>query len=279
MKTKNPGAATLIVSVILSGLILTVGLGLARLLSTELQFSADLMLGERAYFAAESGVETALWALQKNDENISQDPVNSVTDDESGVVAYLVPGGKSSFALEIASRKTKFEVTLPPRRPIKLLLRRDLDPKLSTNMQPVQSLDITLSEDAENAPLDWKILCPGESLQSSDSAGTVELHLTNSLESFKKMTGLRDNGNATKPMYADAFLNGVDDSTKCYLSITNFGDIDTALIFETTDGMSPFAPLVTARGMAGNREKEVSFRYRQKNLSELFGFGLFHKGL
>lgn len=277
MKTKNPGAATLIVSVIMSGLILTVGLGLARLLSTELQFSADLMLGERAYFAAESGVETALWALQKNDDNSSQDPVNFVTDDDdSGIPAYGVPGG-SSFALNIDNNhKESFEETFLPHRPIKLLLRRDTDPKLSTEMKAVTALNITHSG-GENAPLDWKILCPdGVALQAS------KLENAGNLESFSRMNGTFDNGTDTPTTKGvEAFLAGVDDSTKCYLSITSFDtekDVKTTLRFEAEDGIPPSAPLVTARGIAGNREKEVSFRYRQKNLSELFGFGLFHEG-
>ena len=62
---RKESGSILLPTLILSGMMLALALALTKIVSNELQFSADLLLSERAYFAAESGVEQALLSLKK----------------------------------------------------------------------------------------------------------------------------------------------------------------------------------------------------------------------
>ena len=52
--TSKQNGSTLIVAVVVAAMLLTIGIGAAKILVKDVEFSADLMLSEKAYFAAES---------------------------------------------------------------------------------------------------------------------------------------------------------------------------------------------------------------------------------
>lgn len=258
LRAKNSGA-TLIVSVILSGLILTIGLGLSRTLSQELKFSSDLIFSEKAYFGAESGVEAALLELKEH-------PVQHRESSE-----LLSAGEMSGTAvhLEIQNKKETFDFVLPGGTSAKFRLQQDVDETGEYEPESVREFSFTSGENWDKA-VQWKIQCenPGdvtEALIGKTGNGPL----------FPSSSGRR---NTELQQTIQFFLNTQTDENTCFLTLINTSTnpfFITAGSFDPT--MAPLAAQVRATGKTSRREKVVQFLYRQKNLSPFFDFGLLHR--
>jgi hypothetical protein len=148
-KIKNPGIVVLLPTIILSGLILVVGLGLSQVLMTELEFSADLLFSEKAYFAAESGVEKSLLALKDK-------PLNYVKEENVSVATG------ATYDLNIANQVGKFEFDLEPNESVKFRLGYDNDKNFAGyKLIPTTGFSVKLKSETEDAmeKLQWRILC------------------------------------------------------------------------------------------------------------------------
>lgn len=280
LRKKNPGVVILIPTIILSGLILVVSVGLSQVLITELEFSADLLFSEKAYFAAESGVEKSLLALKGK-------PLNWVIED--GVVV----GTGATYDLNIANSVTKFPFNLEKNKTMKFRLGVDTSESFAGYSPiPVNPM-ITL--DQESIPfgrkLQWKILC-----SENDANGSKKtVALSGWGNNFN--TGDYDNGeNIKKNESRSDFLTKATGICFMWLSFPeqlpgssnnesrtassttsqNFAGISG--IVSAEDGIAPAKVKITATGKSFSREKIVSFEYLQKNLSSKFDLGLYFVG-
>lgn len=265
-KPKQKGAI-LLLSILLSALILTVGMGLIKILATELEFSSDLLFAEKAYFAAESGVELTLQELKESPtqhvDSLSQ-LIKSDSSEEEAVVHISIQN--------LIHPSEEFETSVPPKKTIKFRFQKDAD--LSTPWMPegTDNFDIALEGAAF---FHWKLVC-------SHSGGTVSLQEklpAGEYPDFAAQTGIYDNpeGISSQKALSDflAMLSG-DEKNTCFLSFTNLDQAnDMTLTLKNTE-MAPPTATIRSLGQSNNRSKLILFEYAQKNLSPFFDFGLFH---
>ena len=250
---------------------LTVGVTAARLAVREVQFSADLFLGEKAYTSAESGVERALLKLKIDPlahlEPTNLPPSGGPTAEVS--IRNLINTAANDFPLE------SFQFELPPLASQKWRLRQDSDSGEPTTPTPVTGpLEVNLNNTGQWF---WRFLC-------EDASGT-----TQALQAAENSTGLSDL--LGQPGQTDDGLttsfnawSSVDKNT-CYLSIQNTtpGSADCSLptnacrtfTFSGTT-MAPHAAHIHAIGQHEGREKHIRFDYAQKSLGRLFDFSFLH---
>jgi hypothetical protein len=250
---KNPGVV-LLVSMVLSGLILTVGLGLAKILATEVHFSADILFSEKAYFAAESGVEVALIELKKN-------PVQNIKD-------HQISLDDATSNIAIGNLLDEFSFSLEQFQTQKLRLQKDSNSgKTFAEGGPVDSFDL----EVDGGRFHWKFLC-----QTSDEKTVALQNVFGSgkYQDFYSQMGKYDNKNGIT--ISGKTFNDIKISIKnCFFSITNLGPSTMTVTFSGTE-LPPPRATVRATGISGNRKKTIAFEYAQKNLSSFFDFGLFH---
>ena len=255
-KPKNKGMVILIPTIILSGLILMVALGLSQVLMTELEFSADLLFSEKAYFAAESGVEKSLLALKDK-------PLNWV-DEEGSLV-----GTNANYDLLIANSVPSFGFSLAKNETVKFRLGVDTDEGFNNyNILTVNDFEITPKEE----DLSWKIICQkqGKTVALQGDGGD-----------FTK--GQYDNGDLIESMDVATFLNGNNSLDNiCFMSLTNLIETEDKTIEGTVTATSiekliaPAKVSIRAVGKSYHREKIVTFEYLQKNLSSVFNLGFYY---
>ena len=257
IRVKSAGSI-LLPTLILSGMMLALALTLTKIVSNELQFSADLLLAERSYFAAESGVEQALLSLKN-------EPINWV-DAEKTILPHA-----SVTEVTVENSQSTFLLALDPKVSIRWQFGTDPDP--SFVVEPHIVRNFTLDGAGMAHKLQWKFQCSQpnspktEMLQSRAQSNQVS----------GSDTGTWDNGTQIGTKTIQEFLTGLSDETRCFLSLTNFGDTSIVATFSTTQKMAPPQTIVRAIGTAGGREKIIEFEYRQKNLTPFFDFGLLQK--
>jgi len=259
--TKKKGAI-LLVSLFLSTLILVTGSGLANLLMKELQFSEDFLFAERSYYAAESGIEKALFALNSS-------PIQNIENEN-------IPLGSATTTLTIENSVAAFPVELLANQTIKLRLKLDSDPTFAESITPIllQNLKLNFTNFTSNS-LQWKILC-----QQSSSPISLQNVLSSEISDFKNFIGTKEtvSGNALL-VSVETFWNALSDPEKksCFLSLQNLNENDT-LRFEIAlaSNLPPATATVVSHGKSGSREKIIKFDYRQSNLASFFDFGFFH---
>lgn len=260
---RKKSGAVLFVTMILSGLIITVGLGLAKILATEVNFSADVLFSEKAYFAAESGVEMALGELNISPvQNVERHETNVRSGDESAqsilTIENLLPrSGESSFSFQILPLQTQ-----------KLRLKKDTDPAAGIANENVESFDLRV----EGGRLHWKFLCQTKdgtvALQNVSDEGDISNFYHSQRGNYDDESGLT--------FINKSFEELEIPSQDCFLSFTNLDQSNPIEITFSGSQLPPPRALVKAIGQSGGRQKSIVFEYAQKNLSSFFDFGLFH---
>ena len=251
----------LMVAVFLSGLILTIGINASKLLMKEVSFSADFVQAERAYFAAESGIEKALLEL-------NEQPVQNVE-------GQTIPiGEKSAVELTIVNEVDRFAFALPPLGNQKFRLTHDTDPSLEESIAFMNdlSLNVQPQEGISNKFL-WKVLC-----QSRAEINTI---------SIQKI--VEDNGEVnisnlfaspgTDNQNQERSLNSVQSEIaphSCFFSVQNLLPRTTLDFVFTGTNITPHKATIVAKGQSGKQEKHIVFEYAQKNIGSLFDFTFLH---
>lgn len=244
-RAKNTGS-TLLIAVILSAMILTIGIGAAKMLVKEVEFSADFLFSEKSYFAAESGIEIALLELKNR-------PVQNISSEVISIDTY------TTTSLNLANDVNTFDFDLSPSESQKFrLLRDDKDDLAGYDTKVVSDFSITPTPAGKN--FQWKVLCNTLStpISTIHKIGTASAVIT----SFFTTSGF---STWTQP-----------NKQTCFISIQNLSNTDVNFKFNSTATMTPHKSRVYAIGKAGSREKHISFDYYQKNLGALFDFVLFH---
>ena len=267
---KNPGVTILIPTIILSGLILMVALGLSRVLMTELEFSADLLFSEKAYFAAESGVEKSLLALKDK-------PLNYVVEADKPV------GKGATYSLVIANKVKEFDIDLDHNKSVKFRLGHDDSESFAGySLIPVTNFEINTEE--KNKNVKWKILCL---IDENPAKKTVALFgngrdfTSGNFDDGTNATTGDDHELSFTTESVSQFLGQYNNiENLCFMSLTNFGEREFRGIFTPTlpEFVAPAKVNITATGKSFSREKIVSFDYWQKNLSALYDLGLYFTG-
>ncbi|MDH3325074.1 MAG: hypothetical protein OEL89_05530 [Candidatus Peregrinibacteria bacterium] len=267
-RVKNSGN-TLFVTIILSGLIISVGLGMLGILTKEIKFSFDLLLSERAYFAAESGVEVALAELKEN-------PVEYVEN-------YEINLGGAKTLLNIDNSVSEFNMPLAPLETVKFRLKKDSSPDLDEDFGVIENFGLSRSPEKD---FWWKILC-------RDSEGnTISLQVPNrwdaNLPVGQHFMGVYDDkdGKSLKNVSSGEFFGELSPEEKksCFFSVTNLDEEEEVVFVLTTpngERMAPYHAEIKSTGQAGDtsfpQEKTIIFGSTQKGLSSFFDFGLLHK--
>ncbi len=296
---KNNGMVILLPTIILSGLILAVGLGLSRVLMTELEFSADLLFSEKAYFAAESGVEKSLLALKDK-------PLNYVSESDKEV------GTGATYDLEIANSVKEFPFVLDENETIKFRLGVDTNESFAGySVRPITSFKVDNLVGIKRN-LHWKILClvdSGGNPALQRSSGQAHRQSSGQAKKTVALSGTGDN--FTKGNYDDGeneittetivnFLGRYNsEGNPCFMSLSNFSEINEGNSSRTNpstfnsqqtnnskirgifkpiipETIAPAKVKITATGKSFSREKIVSFDYWQKNLSAVYDLGLYY---
>ena len=256
---KNSGS-TFIIAIFLSVIILSLGLGGAQMVIKELNFSSDLLFGEQAYYAAESGVEVALMSLESS-------PVQHVAN-------VTVPLGTAAFMPSITNitlpGKT-FSFSLTPLQTTRFRLLVDDDDSLIYDPQASQSFDMDVLPGGKD--WQWKTLCQDSSgrthaLQNVDDNALNDNFLFNS-----RAKGFVPGGSEEE---FDPWVANMVPET-CFFSVQNLSDINLDFTFTPlVNSLAPPVARIESVGLAGNRQKKISFNYAQQNLGGLFDFVLFH---
>lgn len=268
-KTDRQAGSTMLIAIFLSTIILSIGLGAAEMVIKELNFSSDLLFGEQAYYAAESGVEVALMKLETS-------PVEHIEN-------VRLPLGDAAFSPKIDNitlpGETFETMRLEPLQTKRWRLLADIDDGLSTDLSPAFHFDIAM--DPTGSGWQWKVLC-------QDIIGsTHSLQAVLSDQSFypdflyhPAVIGLAGNGTSTDfANWVAGRVPGVPElaADTCFFSLQNLSSNN--LDFVITNQIDPMAPPtanVESTGYAGNRQKRIDFDYAQQNLGGLFDFIFFH---
>lgn len=252
MRVKQSGSI-LLPTIIISVMLLALAMALTKIVSDELQFSSDLLLGERAYFAGESGVEAALLHLKNEPINLIEEKVDL--------------GNSTSTAITTFNAVDGFDFVLNGSESLRWRLEVDRDEKILVVDSEIVD-DFEISGQGLKDDVQWKIQCAGVNgtLLLQERAASDKIGISDE--------GVLDDGNSVGDNSIDNFLSGIADGTKCFISLSNFGNNVVEGRVEAVGKLSPAQTKVRARGSAGGREKIIEFEYRQKNLSPFFDFGL-----
>ncbi len=261
---KNNGSI-LLPTVIVSGMILALALALTKIVSSELQFATDLLLSERAYFAAESGVETALLSLK-------DEPINyvNITD------APLTDDPEESILMDVFvdNSKTEFGFSIDPKTAVRWRLGVDTDDTDDVAKEHVKTFEIEIASN-NYADLQWKIQC------EADNGKTKMLQERASESSIDgDTTGVYDQvGYTDEDTTITEFLesDNINEAHLCFITLTNFGNANIKVTVTSDEEISPAQTFVRATGKAGGRKKIITFQYQQKALNPFFDFGLLHQ--
>ncbi len=261
IETKKQGAI-LLVALFLSTLILVTGSGLTNLLMKEIQFSEDFLFAERSYYAAESGVEKALFSLKNS-------PIQNIENVD-------IPIGYATTTLNIKNSVDTFAVELTPNQVIKLRLKIDNDTTFAESIRPISLENLILNfTDFTSNSFQWKILC-----QQSGNPISLQSVLNSSASAFKNFRGTKETTtNYQTNISVDAFWGSlsVNEKESCFLSLQNLSETRTLKFnINLANKIPPAVATVVSHGKAGSREKIIKFDYRQKNLASFFDFGFFH---
>ena len=262
IRAKTSGAV-LFLAVILSGLVVSAGAGVLRFLLAEHLAAVRLLSAERAYFAAESGVELALVALKES-------PVNSVENLE-------IPLFYSAANLDIQNKfQTRSEktFTLSPGQTQKLRLQTDSNADLDFVPTPVSNFEFSFDPPGK---ISWKVICRNASSETISLQNTSEIGAVNSGASLVGTADLASGSQSTALF--SSFYSPLSETEKntCFLSVSNLSDSDLVFDFTATPTLPPPKSKVKSVGTAGGAEKRIVFFYSQNALSSFFDFGLLQR--
>ncbi len=270
---KRSGMVILLPTIILSGLILVVSVGLSQVLMTELEFSADLLFAEKAYYAAESGIERSLLALKDQ-------PLNLVKEAEKKV------GTSAEYDLNINNSVPNFPFKLANNETIKFRLGVDTEDSFEVDLALRNNFEIEISQGSPN-DLQWKVLCKNNNdtvalygRGDDFSQGTFDDGV--SVQEDKSLSNFLINYNLPESLCFMSLKNiskGEQDVTKNGFSqVPNFtgSTIEGTFIVKNNDEIAPDQVEIVAVGRSVSREKKVKFNYRQKNLASVFDLGLYY---
>lgn len=262
-RVKTRGSA-LLVSIMLSALMLTVGIMSARLAVRELELSADLFLSEKAYFSAESGVEKSLFMLKSDPlshvaPTLTDGDINALEDAHTEVsINNLINNATGDFP------KDEFSFSLAPLQSQRFRFAQDSDDSITTTKTALTG-PVSIDIDTPGAYF-WRILCDdgsGNTLALQKQANTDILDLTSE-------TGNLDDAS---PTTFNAWT-GVDKSA-CFVTIQNLESSPKNFTFSGTT-MAPHAAHIHAIGEHQGRTKHIRFDYAQSTLGALFDFSFLH---
>lgn len=260
-KTSKKEGSVLLISIILSGMILSIGASTAKTLIKEIEFTSDLLLAEKSYFAAESGIEIALLELKKQ-------PVRNIVNQEISLGSEVVSD------LNIENRINKFEIKLLKNGNTKFRLAQQINENDLIGATPINIQKITKFsvENVDGKKFHWKVLCK-KNTKTVAIQGDYESNLFSSISE----SGIFENedGDVLLSSSLDSFLQN-NDYQKCFLSFENLSDSELKITLNAPQKIAPNKAKITAVGKAGNREKRIVFDYAQKNLGSLFDFVFFH---
>jgi len=269
-RVKTRGSA-LLVSIVLSALMLTVGIMSARLAVRELELSADLFLSEKAYFSAESGVEKALFLLKTeplahvqpsdgSDDLTYPDVTHPTLEDADTEVTInnLINNTTGDFP------EDEFSFTLEPLKSQRFRFAYDDDPLLNTNKVALTG-SVNIDIDTPGSYF-WRILC----VDGSGNTLALQKQASDDIGDLTSTTGNLDNGTS------ENFNNwsGIH-KTSCFLTIQNLATAERTFTLSGTT-MAPHAAHIHAIGQHQGREKHIRFDYAQSTLGDLFDFSFLH---
>lgn len=304
---KKAEGSAILITMVMGAVMLSLGLTALGMVISDARVAQDFVLSERAYFAAESGMEEALFLLKRN-------PVENIT----GHAISLDEEISQSAEVQIGNLVSEFSFSLPPFRSKKFRLKREIpdesesttDYELADQFTYADRFTIHVDDQTGIAggTLHWKIICSQSfqndtrptrtvSLQASEqistfTSGQPAEELIGNWDTFELLTNPNDGtqyyASVTNPSgirsAAGEFLEQADlDGQSCFYSLTN-NSPDKTLSIKVVDtssddaGMSPYQTKIISRGSSGDRHKTIEFNYVQKNLGELFDFVFFHTG-
>lgn len=266
-RVKTRGSA-LLISIVLSALILTVGIMSARLAVRELELSADLFLSEKAYFSAESGVEKALFLLKTEPlahvaPTLSTGDINALEDDHTEVsIRNLINATPNDFP------ENEFSFTLEPLKSQRFRFAQDSDPSITTTKTALTG-PISIDIDSPGSYF-WRILC-------DDGSGSKTLALqkeaSDDISDLTTTTGNLDDGTSENFNH----WSGIEKAS-CFLTIQNLATTGRTFTFTvgTSNTMAPHTAHIHAIGEHQGRTKHIRFDYAQSTLGDLFDFSFLH---
>lgn len=258
-KIPKKAGSTLLVSLVLMSLMITLGLGAARIFAKEMMVAADILFAEKAYFAAESGVEMALLDLRSHPV---QHAVGSRYEFQSG----------SAVEINLLNEGARFSLALVPGQSQKFRMIYDANSSgnyadrtiASYDPRPIENFRFRMRPVGTQAK--WEILCEESEGQTRALVGTIpggEL-----VSSFFDRNGSGDQENFR------TWRSGIDPSS-CFFSLQNTGDEALIADFAGTH-LTPHKASVQAVGLVRDRKKNIRFDFYQKNLGSLFDFVFLH---
>jgi len=263
IQVKTEGSA-LLISIMLSALMITVGIMSARLAVREVEMSADLYLSEKAYLSAESGVEKSLYRLKSDplahvQPSLTDGDINDLEDDFTEVSIRNLIETPDTFTND------SFEFTLPPLQSQRFRFQKDNEPGISTTPEQISAAP-PLKVDT-TGDFYWRFLC-----EDNNTGATVALQAqaTGTINNLLTTNGVDDNGN-TFNFNSWSTVN----KNSCFISIQNLASDERVYTFSGTT-MAPHAAHIHAIGTHQGREKHIRFDYAQKSLGSLFDFSFLH---
>ncbi len=257
--TQRASGAVLIPTLLMGLVLMAFGVGLSRHVILLSSVTSGILNQEKAYYAAESGVE--MGALFLRNEAV-QDLDSYKIDLGGGVIDMLTLDN-------IAYRE---EIKLMPGESVKMRYRRDDHPGIQTHLSALSDLSLALSSEGGGGQLEWKLVC-----RDKDSLFLQGRLRAAALDSFLALQGLDDDG---QRQTVKNFLAPLEASVlrQCFYSFYNPGIEEVALNLEAASGFSPSLLAFDSLGKAHGKVKRLAFDFRQKNLSTLFDFVFLHQG-
>ncbi len=270
LKVKTEGSA-LLISIVLSGLMITVGVMSARLAVKELSLSTDLFMSEKAYISAESGIEKALWQLKDSDNAINHvaptltpgDIIPELEDDHTEVSIRNLINTPDSFT------KNDFTVSLAPLESTKFRFKKDTSNDVTNTVIEIDNTQSVAVEVNPNGDYFWRFIC-------SDGANTIALQAKNvslpsgNISNLMSEEGVLDDGSLER----FNTWTGINKDS-CFISLQNLSGAPQSYTFSGAT-MAPDAAHIYAIGNHLGREKHIRFDYAQKNLGSIFDFSFLH---
>ncbi len=250
----------MIIAFILGAMIVTLGLGVQKLLFTELTFAAQMLQSERAHFAAESGVEQALLWLQKNEiEHLhSYSPAEALN--ETTTHEVTINNNVSSFSFLIGPEEAK-----------QFILRRDEVPtglitSYEADTAAVEAFTITgtVPTPDTSQPNSFELnICLGS------DANSIETVLANDVPQNKSNLG--EEACIVQVYNQNQFSIGADgepdeqnnEKRSMLITVEN----------KSKAGITPHRAEITSIGKDGSRQKVITFGLEQNK--SLFNRNLF----
>ncbi len=258
-KCQKEAGSTLLIAIILSAIMMTIGLSAAKMIIHEVKFSTNFLFSEKAYFAAESGVEVALLELKAN-------PVQHIKD-------YTVSLDTTAEALlNLKNKVQKFSFELAPNQSQKFRLLRDNKDDENYNGIPIDTFELKVTPNDLTKKYQWKILCK-DTTPEKKTKTLVNNNGNHNISNFFQEDAHPSGELGLKNF--NAWEGGIDNKT-CFLFIQNTSTSPLTFAFENSTKMAPEKARINAVGKAGNREKTIGFDYYQTNLGSLFDFVLLH---